>query len=217
MKTDLKAKIRGLAIIIALGLCACGTKKDEESTTTKSSVQESASTAESNESAEQAESAETANSTNPTESTQASDMTDSSEASESSEASDSSQAADPTEAAPENTVDPAKLGFYTDYGTDSEKLWVDGTRILSAEYYLHRGGRKDTPVVKVNFDEEGTKIVKELTTLLYESKEHLYMVYDGKVLWDPDIQMVIEDGCVNIKGFDSKKAAEEMAEALNNQ
>ncbi len=125
---------------------------------------------------------------------------------------------EPTETA-EPTKEPtaADLQFYTDFGKENEKLWLDGTHISNAKYFEYTNNAftgKSTPVCQVQFDEEGTAIIKEVTGQLAEDKGKIDMVYMGKLLWSADVYMEISDGLVNVV-CTSQEEAESMAEVCN--
>ena len=67
-------------------------------------------------------------------------------------------------------------------------------------------------VVELSFNAKGTKLFADATKAAYPTKKKIYIVYDGKVLSDPNVQAEITDGKAVISGsFDTYDKAEELA------
>ena len=70
-------------------------------------------------------------------------------------------------------------------------------------------------VVELSFNEKGTKLFADATKAAYPTKKKIYIVYDGKVLSDPNVQAEITDGKAVISGsFDTYDKAEELASMI---
>ena len=70
-------------------------------------------------------------------------------------------------------------------------------------------------VVQLSFNAKGTKLFANATAEAYPSKKKIYIVYDGKVLSDPNVQAEITDGKAVISGsFDTYESAEELASMI---
>ena len=70
-------------------------------------------------------------------------------------------------------------------------------------------------VVELSFNAKGTKIFADATKAAYPTKKKIYIVYDGKVLSDPNVQAEITDGKAVISGsFDTYDKAEELASMI---
>lgn len=70
-------------------------------------------------------------------------------------------------------------------------------------------------VVELSFNAKGTKLFADATKAAYPTKKKIYIVYDGKVLSDPNVQAEITDGKAVISGsFDTYDKAEELASMI---
>lgn len=70
-------------------------------------------------------------------------------------------------------------------------------------------------VVQLTFNAKGTKLFANATAEAYPSKKKIYIVYDGKVLSEPNVQAEITDGKAVISGsFDTYESAEELASMI---
>lgn len=70
-------------------------------------------------------------------------------------------------------------------------------------------------VVQLTFNAKGTKLFANATAAAYPSKKKIYIVYDGKVLSEPNVQAEIKDGKAVISGsFDTYESAEELASMI---
>ena len=70
-------------------------------------------------------------------------------------------------------------------------------------------------VVELSFNAKGTKLYADATKAAYPTKKKIYIVYDGKVLSDPNVQAEITDGKAVISGsFDTYDKAEELASMI---
>lgn len=70
-------------------------------------------------------------------------------------------------------------------------------------------------VVELSFNVKGTKLFADATKAAYPTKKKIYIVYDGKVLSDPNVQAEITDGKAVISGsFDTYDKAEELASMI---
>lgn len=70
-------------------------------------------------------------------------------------------------------------------------------------------------VVELSFNAKGTKLFADATKAAYPTKKKIYIVYDGKVLSDPNVQAEIIDGKAVISGsFDTYDKAEELASMI---
>lgn len=70
-------------------------------------------------------------------------------------------------------------------------------------------------VVQLTFNAKGTKLFANATAEAYPSKKKIYIVYDGKVLSAPNVQVEITDGKAVISGsFDTYESAEELASMI---
>ena len=70
-------------------------------------------------------------------------------------------------------------------------------------------------VVERSFNAKGTKLFADATKAAYPTKKKIYIVYDGKVLSDPNVQAEITDGKAVISGsFDTYDKAEELASMI---
>lgn len=70
-------------------------------------------------------------------------------------------------------------------------------------------------VVQLTFNAKGTKLFANATAEAYPSKKKIYIVYDGKVLSEPNVQVEITDGKAVISGsFDTYESAEELASMI---
>ncbi len=70
-------------------------------------------------------------------------------------------------------------------------------------------------VVELSFNAKGTKLFADATKAAYPSKKKIYIVYDGKVLSEPNVQAEITDGKAVISGsFDTYDKAEELASMI---
>lgn len=70
-------------------------------------------------------------------------------------------------------------------------------------------------VVELSFNAKGTKLFADATKSAYPTKKKIYIVYDGKVLSDPNVQAEITDGKAVISGsFDTYDKAEELASMI---
>lgn len=113
----------------------------------------------------------------------------------------------------EGAVGKEDLKLITNYGETEEKIWLDGTSIVSAvakmqddthgnKYYL----------VEIQFDEEGTKIFHDVTRI--HQGERISIVQGDKVLSSPVVQQPIADGKVVITGLESWQQAYELSLSL---
>lgn len=70
-------------------------------------------------------------------------------------------------------------------------------------------------VVELSFNAKGTKLFADATKAAYPTKKKIYIVYDGKVLSDPNVQAEITDGKAVISGsFDTYDKAEKLASMI---
>lgn len=70
-------------------------------------------------------------------------------------------------------------------------------------------------VVELSFNAKGTKLFADATKAAYPTKKKIYIVYDGKVLSEPNVQAEITDGKAVISGrFDTYDKAEELASMI---
>ena len=70
-------------------------------------------------------------------------------------------------------------------------------------------------VVELSFNAKDTKLFADATKAAYPTKKKIYIVYDGKVLSDPNVQAEITDGKAVISGsFDTYDKAEELASMI---
>ena len=70
-------------------------------------------------------------------------------------------------------------------------------------------------VVELSFNAKGTKLFADATKAAYPTKKKIYIVYDGKVLSDPNVQAEITDGKAVISGsFYTYDKAEELASMI---
>lgn len=70
-------------------------------------------------------------------------------------------------------------------------------------------------VVELSFNAKGTKLFADATKAAYPTKKKIYIVYDGKVLYAPNVQAEITDGKAVIYGsFDTYDKAEELASMI---
>lgn len=70
-------------------------------------------------------------------------------------------------------------------------------------------------VVELSFNAKGTKLFADATKAAYPTKKKIYIVYDGKVLSAPNVQVEITDGKAVISGsFDTYDKAEELASMI---
>lgn len=70
-------------------------------------------------------------------------------------------------------------------------------------------------VVQLTFNAKGTKLFANATAEAYPSKKKIYIVYDGKVLSEPNVQAEITDGKAVISGsFDTYESAEKLASMI---
>ena len=70
-------------------------------------------------------------------------------------------------------------------------------------------------VVELSFNAKGTKLFADATKAAYPTKKKIYIVYDRKVLSDPNVQAEITDGKAVISGsFDTYDKAEELASMI---
>lgn len=70
-------------------------------------------------------------------------------------------------------------------------------------------------VVELSFNAKGTKLFADATKAAYPTKKKIYIVYDGKVLSDPNVKAEITDGKAVISGsFDTYDKAEELASMI---
>ena len=70
-------------------------------------------------------------------------------------------------------------------------------------------------VVELSFNAKGTKLFADATKAAYPTKKKIYIVYDGKVLSDPNVQAEITYGKAVISGsFDTYDKAEELASMI---
>ena len=70
-------------------------------------------------------------------------------------------------------------------------------------------------VVELSFNAKGTKLFADATKAAYPTKKKIYIVYDGKVLSEPNVLAEITDGKAVISGsFDTYDKAEELASMI---
>lgn len=109
-------------------------------------------------------------------------------------------------------VSEVTLEFISDYGTESQKVWLTNEHIENVEAIVNDStGIKDYGV-KITFNEEGKELFAQATSELIGEK--LTIVYDGNPISAPVIQAVITDGVAQITGLNSMEESENMAAVL---
>lgn len=109
---------------------------------------------------------------------------------------------------------PGALSFMTGYGTDSEKVWVEGSQIADAQPAVttDQSTGKKQYVVKFELTSDGATAFAEAT------KENvgkiLYVVYDKQIVSSPTVTEVISGGSGEINGMSSYEEAEELASMI---
>lgn len=117
---------------------------------------------------------------------------------------------DDAEAVLEKLGNPGSLQFVTDYGTDSEKVWLSGSDIIGADPYTVTDGSTPTPyIVELKLSEEGSK--KFATATGSNVGKVLSVVYDNEVVSDPRVNEQINSDSAMITGMETYEDAEELA------
>lgn len=105
---------------------------------------------------------------------------------------------------------PGVLQFVTDYGTENEKVWLEGKDVKDAEAgYIKDKNDAIEYLVSLEFTDEAAKIFAEVTGQ-YIGRP-LTIVYDGTVKSSPYIKDKITEGKATIDGMGSFEEAEELA------
>ncbi len=109
---------------------------------------------------------------------------------------------------------PGSLSFVTGYGTDSEKVWVEGSQIVDAQPAARTNENTGVKEYVVNFElsDEGATSFAEATTA--NVGNILYVVYDGNIVSSPVVNEAITGGRGEINGMDSYEEAEELASMI---
>lgn len=109
---------------------------------------------------------------------------------------------------------PGSLSFVTDYNTDSEKVWVEGSQVADAQPGVRtdeQTGKKEY-IVNFEFNSEGAESFAEATS--QNINNIIYIVYDGEVVSSPRVNEAITGGTGEISGMASYEEAEDLASMI---
>ena len=104
---------------------------------------------------------------------------------------------------------PGDFKVYSDYGSEDEKEWFDGSYVMQAEYYEQTASAftgKTYPVVKLTLNDEGKQLMSELSGELVGTGRKVAFVLQDKLIWESEITVEITDGLVNVKAKSSEQA-----------
>lgn len=98
-----------------------------------------------------------------------------------------------------------------------EDILLDGSHIKSAEAKTQDTGNGEKDYcLSISFDEEGTKILAEVTEKLAKDSGQLAIIYEGKIVSSPIVYTAITDGSAIISGaFSSYDEVKKLADKLN--
>ncbi len=106
---------------------------------------------------------------------------------------------------------PGALSLVTNFGGESEKVWITGSDISSAEAQAYNdNGIKYVVAIKMNSN--ATEKFKTATSENLGKKLHI--IYDGKEVSSPVVNSVISNGECIVEGMRSMEEAEELASTL---
>lgn len=109
---------------------------------------------------------------------------------------------------------PGSLSFVTEYGTDNEKTWIEGSQVVDAQPQTQRNettGQSES-VVAFELNDEATATFAEVSAA--NIGKIIYIVYDGEVVSSPVVNSAITGGRGEINGMDSYEEAEELASMI---
>ena len=105
---------------------------------------------------------------------------------------------------------PGSLEFVTNYNTESEKVWLSGSDITSADAMVVTDGSYNPPyVVSLKLSDEGSQ--KFATATGQNVGKNLSIVYDNEIVSNPYVSEQINSDSAMITGMDSMEEAEELA------
>lgn len=117
-----------------------------------------------------------------------------------------------TEAQEGTTRQIHSIEFIVDYGMENEKVILTKDDIEEAEAMVSDSDFVKYYVVQIKFTEQGSKIFAEETAANVGKK--ITIVCDGKVILEPTVNAVVEDGVTWINNFESFEAARSFADSI---
>ncbi len=118
---------------------------------------------------------------------------------------------DDAQAVLEELGKPGSLQFVTNWGGDSETVWLEGDDVANAKAATTKDQTTGAVqyIVELTFTDEGADVFEEVTGKFVG--QIIYIVYDGDAISSPVVQTKISGGQASISGMDSYEEAEELA------